>query len=95
MFYVLMNIECINVCKDSVNSMIIVNTQKIFALKREVNQNIKNKKNNYSKKIPEKRTHFSTVSDSILVNLHSKGNVITNDEIQIFFSTNFKLENQL
>ena len=46
MFYVLMNIECINVCKDSVNSMIIVNTQKIFALKREVNQNIKKKKIN-------------------------------------------------
>ena len=95
MFYVLMNIECINVCKDSVNSMIIVNTQKIFALKREVNQNIKKKKHTYSKKLPEKRNHFSTVSDSILVNLHSKGNVITNDEIQIFFSTNFKLENQL
>ena len=48
MFYVLMNIECINVCKDSVNSMIIVNTQKIFALKREVNQNIKKKINKHT-----------------------------------------------
>ena len=40
MFYVLMNIECINVYKHSVNSM-IMNTQKRFALKRKVNQNIK------------------------------------------------------
>ena len=53
MFYVLMNIECITVCKDSVNS-IIMNTQKRFALKRKVNQNIKKNKHTYSKKLPEK-----------------------------------------
>ena len=84
MFYVLMNIECITVCKDSVNSM-IMNTQKRFALKRKVNQNIKKNKHTYSKKLPEKWNHFNTVSDSILVNLYSKGNVIINGEIQIFF----------
>ena len=89
MFYVLMNIECITVCKDSVNSM-IMNTQKRFALKRKVNQNIKKNKHTYSKKLPEKWNHFITVSDSILVNLHSKENVIINDEIQIFFLNKFQ-----
>ena len=94
MFYVSMNIECINVCKDSVNSMIDSEYSKDICFKKGSKSEHKKNKHTYSKKLPEKWDNFITVSDSILVNLHSKGN-ITNDEIQIFFFTNFKLENQL
>ena len=85
MFYVLMNIECVDVCKDSVNSMIDSEYSKDICFKKGSKSEHKKNKHTYSKKLPEKWNNFITVSDSILVNLHSKGNVTINGEIQIFF----------